>query len=643
MKELGSLKCSDVINPTSNRSKLPVGSKRFSISNPYKPSKMLRPSYVVESSSSQKDGEEFVSEEPLPSASDVLKKLDPPEERVTSICNSTPHHPTRARTGIVTRSVNAMKNPYTKTSSISTLEHFPNIDQTSVKKSAFNHELGSSGKSSIHPITPFMHVARTFGGKPLSAASLRKAEEVLGSSLNQEHLSITSRPMPPTKPRILNYDHVLGVTKEVEDVTSLSRKNLSLHRFSKIFDLKPLSIVDLSSGNASNSAFLSTISYHVNRGNAIDLRFGENGLPSHIDSGLTSDCDGDYGVQDFYFELRKEIKQEHRSLLSLNWIRNHYQWIVWKIASMERSFPSHFSRYLCKMNVHNQLRYRFERECIGAERSSLRLILNRDESAGRLITLCVCQILSTIEEDNCALSRLELTDGWYSIQAVLDARLTAFVETGKIFVGAKLVICDALLQNCEEGIDPLDKNYNPRDNSCSIRLKIHVNGTRLAPWHAKLGFCAQTRYLNISLKGIFPDGGNIPCTDVVVLRKYPILFYERMRYSSDGNASQMSECIGRTLTKSQEHAAQREYELSRQKEIEMSMEQIDNLCEEVRFMFSNRKDNCALNRLFKYFRESMKTPHEFGSRCLQQQILSNSTSLKVLRIEESSNLGKISG
>jgi len=96
------------------------------------------------------------------------------------------------------------------------------------------------------------------------------------------------------------------------------------------------------------------------------------------------------------------------------------------------------------------------------------------------------------------------------------------------------------------------------------------------------------------------------CKLAIIITKKHISTQKRI---SDGNASQRSECIGQPLTKAQEHAAQREYELSRQKEIEISMEHMHNLCEEVRFMISNRNDNCTLNRLFKYFRESMKTPH----------------------------------
>lgn len=46
------------------------------------------------------------------------------------------------------------------------------------------------------------------------------------------------------------------------------------------------------------------------------------------------------------------------SLLPKNWIENHYKWIVWKLASMERSFPKHFSCCLTVENIMLQLKYR---------------------------------------------------------------------------------------------------------------------------------------------------------------------------------------------------------------------------------------------------------------------------------------------
>lgn len=47
-----------------------------------------------------------------------------------------------------------------------------------------------------------------------------------------------------------------------------------------------------------------------------------------------------------------------KSLIPNNWIENHFKWIVWKLASMERSFPNHFSNCITVENVILQLKYR---------------------------------------------------------------------------------------------------------------------------------------------------------------------------------------------------------------------------------------------------------------------------------------------
>lgn len=48
----------------------------------------------------------------------------------------------------------------------------------------------------------------------------------------------------------------------------------------------------------------------------------------------------------------------HCNLLPDRWIKNHYKWIVWKLASYERSFPEQFKDCLNPENVIEQLKYR---------------------------------------------------------------------------------------------------------------------------------------------------------------------------------------------------------------------------------------------------------------------------------------------
>ncbi|KAJ8966370.1 hypothetical protein NQ317_015942 [Molorchus minor] len=54
-------------------------------------------------------------------------------------------------------------------------------------------------------------------------------------------------------------------------------------------------------------------------------------------------------------------------LLPNGWIKNHYKWIVWKLASYARMFPSQFGGCLNVENVMQQLKYRYDREIDRAE------------------------------------------------------------------------------------------------------------------------------------------------------------------------------------------------------------------------------------------------------------------------------------
>lgn len=47
------------------------------------------------------------------------------------------------------------------------------------------------------------------------------------------------------------------------------------------------------------------------------------------------------------------------SLIPKGWIRNHYKWIVWKLASYERMFEDKFEECLSVENVVQQLKYRY--------------------------------------------------------------------------------------------------------------------------------------------------------------------------------------------------------------------------------------------------------------------------------------------
>lgn len=51
-------------------------------------------------------------------------------------------------------------------------------------------------------------------------------------------------------------------------------------------------------------------------------------------------------------------------IVTQEWTANHYRWIVWKLAAMERSFPCQLgNKYLTPQRVFSQLMYRYINVC----------------------------------------------------------------------------------------------------------------------------------------------------------------------------------------------------------------------------------------------------------------------------------------
>lgn len=138
-----------------------------------------------------------------------------------------------------------------------------------------------------------------------------------------------------------------------------------------------------------------------------------------------------------------------KASISEDWVANHYKWIVWKLASQERMFPTQFGRSLCEpIKVLNQLLYRYEREINLAQRSAFKKITEKDDIAGREMVVCVWEIVdpplpSTELKSSQSSCLLRLTDGWYSLDARVDSHLLSLIQSGKIQVGQKLKIFGA--------------------------------------------------------------------------------------------------------------------------------------------------------------------------------------------------------
>ncbi|XP_008186509.2 breast cancer type 2 susceptibility protein-like [Acyrthosiphon pisum] len=204
-------------------------------------------------------------------------------------------------------------------------------------------------------------------------------------------------------------------------------------------------------------------------------------------------------------------------LIPKGWIENHFRFIVWKLAATEICFPDHFgNKLLTAKNIIHQLLYRYYREIEKCQRSALKKILEKDETTSKRIILCVSKVNKSAETFT-----IELTDGWYSVQGIIDYEMNMLLQKGIIKVGSKLIIYNAELIGAGEGIDPLDVHD-------SVKLKISTNSTRRVRWYAKLGFYKNsTLPIPITLESVLPHGGIIGSLSLVILRKYPIMFLEK--------------------------------------------------------------------------------------------------------------------
>lgn len=246
-----------------------------------------------------------------------------------------------------------------------------------------------------------------------------------------------------------------------------------------------------------------------------------------------------WGVDDAYEELLSLGAKA--DLLSRAWLLNHYGQVVWKLACYVRTWPDYFisstpepSTWFCQAKVLDQLAYRYEREVNRAERPALRKIVEGDESAAKHMVLVIASISkveqTSDEEVSTALKnpwKVLVSDGWYSIPAVLDPCLIRAVEGGKLKVGSKVHVCRAKLSGAESGVAILEL-AGAGSESTTVSIVLQANSTRLARWDTKLGFQRAPLIWTKRLRSIVPEGGLVPGLDVVVLRKYPVLYLETL-------------------------------------------------------------------------------------------------------------------
>ncbi|CAH1710534.1 unnamed protein product [Aphis gossypii] len=225
-----------------------------------------------------------------------------------------------------------------------------------------------------------------------------------------------------------------------------------------------------------------------------------------------------YNFQDikYFFLLHNFVDSK---LIPNGWIENHFRFIVWKLAATEIFFPDQFgNKLLTAKNIIHQLLYRYYREIEKCQRSALKKILEKDEATSKRIVLCVSKVKKTNLAETYT---IELTDGWYSVQGIIDYEMNMLLHKGIVKVGTKLIIYNAELIGAGEGIDPLDVHNG-------VKLKISTNSTRRVRWYTKLGFYKNsTLPIPITLESVLPHGGIIGSLSLVILRKYPIMFLEK--------------------------------------------------------------------------------------------------------------------
>ncbi|CAG7875192.1 unnamed protein product [Brassica rapa] len=212
---------------------------------------------------------------------------------------------------------------------------------------------------------------------------------------------------------------------------------------------------------------------------------------------------------------------------SREWVTNHYRWIVWKLACYETYYPAKCrGNFLTITNVLQELRYRYEREVNHGHCSAIMRILSGDAPASSMMVLCISAINPETRETHGSDSgnnvKIELTDGWYSINAALDVMLRKQLNAGKLFIGQKLRILGAGLSGWSTPTSPLEAAI-----SNTIYLLLHINGTYRAHWADRLGFCKEVG-VPLALNCIKCNGGPVPKMLAGITRIYPILYKEKL-------------------------------------------------------------------------------------------------------------------
>ncbi|KAF3847488.1 hypothetical protein F7725_020516 [Dissostichus mawsoni] len=211
--------------------------------------------------------------------------------------------------------------------------------------------------------------------------------------------------------------------------------------------------------------------------------------------------DGTAGKEEFYRALCDTPGVDPK-LMSEAWAYNHYRWIVWKQASMERSFPESMGRFcLTPEQLLLQLKYRYDVEVDHTRRPALRKIMEKDDTSAKTLVLCVCGVVSRGQSTN--------------RQSFSDTKTPQMLKPRSSGCGGKLIIHGAQLVGSQDACSPLEAPE-------SLMLKICANSSRPARWDTKLGFHKDPRPFLLPISSLYSNGGPVGCVDIIILRSYPI-------------------------------------------------------------------------------------------------------------------------
>ncbi|XP_071166843.1 breast cancer type 2 susceptibility protein homolog [Mytilus edulis] len=281
--------------------------------------------------------------------------------------------------------------------------------------------------------------------------------------------------------------------------------------------------------------------------------------------------DKGYAGKDEFYNAFLTIDNVDCKLLDEKWFCNHFRWVVWKLAAYEVTSPGIFAgRCLTPEVVMLQMKYRYDREIDKCQRSAIMKICERDDTPCKKMVLCVSDITMDVKEP-----KISLTDGWYSIKAKVDGPLSNLINKGCIQIGHKLCVSGAELTGSQDACPPLEAPE-------SLMLKISTNSTRPASWDSILGFQTDHTPLCVPLTSIQGEGGLIGCVDVVVVRKYPTMYMEKLAAGG---------CIFRS------YAAEEKYKQSFQQLQQEKMEKLYQQLES-RFEKDNKEERCIKRKKF---------------------------------------------